>query len=115
ALATYDPAQWRTRTHDGARPFERLVLVGGDEGARASAERATRVAAWVNRARDLSNAPPNELTPEQLAERARAYAEDAGSVTVDALDRAQITELGMGSFAAVAQGAHNEPRLIVMR
>jgi leucyl aminopeptidase len=114
-LGTYNPGQWRTRDREHAKPFERLVLVGANGAAREAAERATRVAEWVNRARDLSNAPPNELTPEQLAERAREYAERSGGVTVEALDRAQITELGMGSFAGVAQGAHNEPRLIVMR
>jgi leucyl aminopeptidase len=115
ALGTYDPARWRTGERDDRKEFERLVLVGGDDDARAAAERASRVAEWVNRARDLSNAPPNELTPERLAERAQEYAEQAGGVTVEALDRARILELGMGSFAAVAQGAHNEPRLIVMR
>ena len=114
-LGTYDPGRWRTRDGDGAKPFERLVLVGADDAAREAAERAARVAEWVNRARDLSNSPPNELTPERLAERAREHAEQAGGVTVEALDRTQIVELGMGSFAAVAQGAHNEPRLIVMR
>src|SRR5206468_4986833 len=36
-------------------------------------------------------------------------------VQVEALGREQIVELGMGAFAGVAQGAHNEPRLIVMR
>jgi leucyl aminopeptidase len=114
-LAGYDPAQWRSNSRNDAKPFEQLVFVGADDGAVESAQRELRVAEWANRARDLSNAPPNELTPEQLADRAREYADRAGSVTVEALDRARIEELGMGSFAGVAQGAHNEPRLIVMR
>ena len=114
-LAGYDPAQWRSNSRNESKPFEQLVFVGADDGAAEAAEREFRVAEWANRARDLSNAPPNELTPEQLAERTREYAERAGNVAVEALDRAQIEELGMGSFAGVAQGAHNEPRLIVMR
>ena len=114
-LAGYDPAQWRSNSHNDAKQFEQLVFVGADDSAAEAAERELRVAEWANRARDLSNAPPNEMTPEQLADRAREYAERAGNVTVEALDRAQIQELGMGSFAGVAQGAHNEPRLIVMR
>src|SRR6266540_2651170 len=110
-LGTYDPGQWRSkqRPHAG---FERLVLVGGDA---ERGQRAARIARWVNRARDLANSPPNELTPEELAGRAQQYAEDAGNLQVEALGRAEIEELGMGSFAAVAQGAHNEPRLIVLR
>jgi leucyl aminopeptidase len=112
-LGSYDPRKWRSKASDDLKPFERLVLVGGGEDAADAARRATRVAEWANRARDLSNAPPNELTPELLAARASELAPEG--VSVDALDRAQIVGLGMGALAGVAQGAHNEPRLIVMR
>jgi leucyl aminopeptidase len=111
-LGEYDPGQWRSSENHHPKPFTRLVIVGGPTEA---AERAARVAEWANRARDLSNAPGNELTPERLAERAAEYAEEAGNVTVEALGREEIEELGMGAFAGVAKGAHNEPRLIVMR
>ncbi len=114
-LGTYDPAQWRSEKRDGSKAFEQLVLVGADDAAGRAAERELRVAEWANRARDLSNAPANELTPERLAERASEYAQRAGNVTVEALDRARIEELGMGSFAGVAQGSDNEPRMIVLR
>jgi leucyl aminopeptidase len=112
-FATYDTRKWRSGGIADKKDFERLVIVGGDDEARAAAERAARIAEWANHARDLSNAPPNELTPEQLAERASELAPHG--VRVEALDRKQIVELGMGAFAGVAQGAHNEPRLIVMR
>jgi leucyl aminopeptidase len=112
-FGTYDTRKWRSADVDDRKDFERLVIVGGDGSVTAAAERAARIAGWANHARDLSNAPPNELTPERLAERAAELAPEA--VQVEALDRKQILELGMGSFAGVAQGAHNEPRLIVMR
>jgi leucyl aminopeptidase len=112
-LATYDTRKWRSREVGDRKPFERLVIVGGDEGATGAADRAARVAEWANCARDLSNAPPNELTPQRLAQRASELAPEG--VQVEALDRKQIVDLGMGAFAGVAQGAHNEPRLIVMR
>jgi leucyl aminopeptidase len=112
-FGTYDTRKWRSRGVDDKRDFERLLIVGGDADASAAAERAARVARWANRARDLSNAPPNELTPERLAQRASELAPEG--VHVEALDRNQIVDLGMGAFAGVAQGAHNEPRLIVMR
>jgi leucyl aminopeptidase len=110
-LGAYDQGQWRSADRP-RKEFERLVLVGGDADR---GRRAAQIAGWVNRARDLANAPPNDLTPERLAERAQRYAETAGGLTVEALDRSEIEGLGMGSFAAVAQGAHNEPRLIVIR
>jgi leucyl aminopeptidase len=112
-FGAYDTRKWRSGQIGDKKDFERLVIVGGDGDATAAAERAARIAGWANRARDLSNAPPNELTPEQLAARAAELAPDG--VQVEALDRQRILDLGMGSFAAVAQGAHNEPRLIVMR
>jgi leucyl aminopeptidase len=114
-LGEYDPARWRSSDENDAKPFDALVLVGADGAASDAARRAALVADWTNRARDLANAPPNELTPEQLAERAEEYAKLAGGVKVDALDRKEIVKLGMGAFAGVAQGAHNEPQLIVMR
>jgi leucyl aminopeptidase len=108
----YDPGQWKSKENHRAKPFERLVISGARS---APAERAARVAEWANRARDLSNAPANELNPEALARRAAEFAQTVGNLTVSALGRAEIEEQGMGAFAGVAQGAHNEPRLIVMR
>jgi leucyl aminopeptidase len=112
-FGTYDTRKWRSQEIKDKKKFERLVVVGGDDGAIDAASRAARVATWANHARDLSNAPPNELTPERLAERASDLAPDG--VQVEAFDREQILGMNMGSFAAVAQGAQNEPRLIVMR
>jgi leucyl aminopeptidase len=113
-LGAYDPGRWKTE-NGRRREITTISLASADTGLASVAERAATVSEWVNAARDLANAPPNELTPEELAERAGELAQQAGSVTVEALDRAGITALGMGAFAAVAQGAHNEPRLIVMR
>jgi leucyl aminopeptidase len=113
-LGGYDPGRWKG---EGDRPkhFERLVLVGADDGALAAAERAARVAGAANRARDLANAPPNELNPEALGARAEEIAGAGEHLSADSLGPDRIRELGMGSFLAVAQGSRNEPRLIVMR
>jgi leucyl aminopeptidase len=111
-LGEYDPAQWRSGDRGASKRFDRLVVLGGSS---ETAQRAARVAEWANRARDLSNAPANELTPERLTERAREYAQMGGNVSVEALGRKEIEQLGMGALAGVAQGAHNEPQLIVMR
>jgi leucyl aminopeptidase len=113
-LGGYDPGRWKA---DGDRPkhFERLVLVAGDEGALAAAKRASRVAGAANRARDLANAPPNELTPAALGDRAVEIAGANEDLSAELLGPDEIRALGMGSFLAVAQGSHNEPRLIVLR
>jgi leucyl aminopeptidase len=72
------------------------------------------VAGWTNAARDLVNAPPNELTPIALAEKAAEIADRFDAVRIETLDRHGIVAAGMGAFAAVAQGSVQEPRLIVL-
>jgi leucyl aminopeptidase len=72
------------------------------------------VADAVNAARDLQNAPPNEMAPRHVADAARALASLDG-VTVSVEGRAEIVARGMGSFAAVAQGSDEEPALITLR
>ena len=73
----------------------------------------TAVAA--NAARDLQNLPSNVATPTFLAERASEIADQHEALEVELLDREAIVGRGMGAFAAVAQGTHAEPRLIVLR
>ena len=89
-----------------------LEVVGGDEEDASTARVTARA---QNAARDLQNLPSNVCTPEFLAGRAREIAAAHDSVEVEVFGRDQIVEMGMGAFAAVAQGADSEPQLIVLR
>jgi leucyl aminopeptidase len=113
-LGSYDPGRWKSGATP-SEPFERLVLVGGDDAVQEEAERAATVAEGANRARDLANTGANELTPERLAERATQLAEQHENLSAEALGPDEIAKLGMGAFAGVAQGSHNPPRMIVLR
>ena len=113
-LGTYDPGRWKSSSKVD-HPFERLVLVGGDQSVAESAERAARIADGANRARDLANTGANELTPKKLAKRAAEIADEHEHLTAEALGPDELTKLGMGAFAGVAQGSHNPARMIVMR
>lgn len=64
-----------------------------------------------NAARELQDAPPNELTPAALAEAARAIE----GIDVEVHGRDFLEQRGMGAFAAVARGSDVEPALIVAR
>ncbi len=112
-LGSYNPARWKTEDAPTER-LAKIVLSGtGDAELATEAARTARIGKWVNAARDLANSPPNELTPETLADRA---AELAGSgVKVEALDPKQIDDLGMGALSAVGRASANGPRLIVLR
>ena len=91
-----------------------LVISGGGPIESAVADAAI-VAAAVNAARDLQNRPGNDLTPTALADYARALGEEIDGLQVEVEGRAGIARLGMGAFAAVAQGSEQEPALIVLR
>jgi leucyl aminopeptidase len=80
----------------------------------AAVEQAAVIAAAVNAARDLQNAPANVLTPSALAERARALGAELG-LQVDVMGRTEIEAAGMGAFAGVARGTDEEPQLITVR
>jgi leucyl aminopeptidase len=111
-LGAYDPARWKTR--EAPRSSEKIVVVGADAALDAAATRAELVARWTNRARELVDAPPNELTPVGLADAAEALLAPLG-VVVETLGPDEIDALGLGALAAVGQGSANEPRLIVLR
>jgi leucyl aminopeptidase len=112
-LGGYEPARWKQ--DDPAAKLSTLVICGDGDNLSEVVQRAATVAAWTNRARDLVNSPPNELTPERLAERAREIASSAEHLTADALGPDEIREQGMGALAAVAQGSDNPARLVVLR
>jgi leucyl aminopeptidase len=93
--------------------LEALVISAHDDLETVVAE-AEIVARAVNAARNLQNTPANEMTPRHLADAARVLGELDG-VTVEVEDREGLVRLGMGSFAAVAQGSDEEPALITLR
>jgi leucyl aminopeptidase len=112
-LGSYSPARWKT-DEKPQKLVEKVVLyTDTPDGLAEAAGRVARVGRWVNAARDLANSPPNELTPQVLAERA---AELGGpNLVVEALAPEQIDELGMGALSAVGRASANGPRLIVLR
>src|SRR5919206_322156 len=95
-LGAYEPGRWK---HDAApQKLATLVLCGADAGLADAAALAARVAEWTNRARHLVNSPPNEATPERLAERAAEIASSLDHLETEAHGWDEIRERGMGAF-----------------
>lgn len=111
-IGGHDPARWKTTAK--ARGIGRLVIAGSPSDLAAGAARAAVVARWTNAARELVDAPPNEITPDGLA-RATAALFDGLPVAVEVLELPAIERNGMRALAAVGGGSANEPRLIVLR
>ncbi|MBV8396473.1 MAG: leucyl aminopeptidase [Actinobacteria bacterium] len=110
-LGGYDPGRWKT---SGRASVERFVVAGAPTDSADAAARAAIVARWTNRARELVDTPPNELTPSGLAAAAGDLLSPLG-VRVESLGPEEILGLGMGGLAAVGGGSANEPRLVVLR
>jgi leucyl aminopeptidase len=100
--------------NDGDRQVKRLLVSAHHDVGEAVA-RAVVVANAQNAARDLQNAPGNDLTPAALGDAAKALAADLDGLSVELEGRDGIQARGMGAFAAVAQGTYQDPRLIVLR
>ena len=92
-----------------------LVAPGGDAAAlQKAAERGVIIGEGANHTKSLSNRSANDISPEVLAEEARAVAKEHG-LWIDVIEPDRARELGMGMFLAVGQGSDNPPRMIVMR
>jgi leucyl aminopeptidase len=115
---SFEPKALYREDTDAAPPrIDELILVapGGDRGRlQRAAERGQIIGDGANVARALSNRSANDITPEVLAEEARAIAE-ANGLWIDVIDEHRAAELGMGMFLAVGKGSDNPPRMIVMR
>jgi leucyl aminopeptidase len=102
-------------TDERGRPSALAALLlqppGNTGGATTSIARAHTTARAIARARDLVNEPAGFMTPTQIARVARDWA-DASDMTIEVLDRAACSQLGMGLFLAVARGSTEEPQFI---
>jgi len=98
--------------------LEQLTIVTPGAGRLRPLQAGIRAGTVIGRAtilaRDLGNAPGNELFPESLARRVRSLGRKQG-FRVTVLDERRIRALGMGGLTAVGGGSHRGPRLIVMQ
>lgn len=110
ALATYSFDQYKKEEEHTLA--ECIVVGASGEGLREGVARGEAYAKAITAARDLVNRPPNDLTPEALAEFARSLSGSDNNVSVQVHDETWAEEQGMGAFLAVARGASTKPRFI---
>ncbi|HEX3689094.1 MAG TPA: leucyl aminopeptidase [Solirubrobacteraceae bacterium] len=97
----------------GASGLERLIISAAAD-IEGSVARAVIIATAQNRARDLGNRPPNDLTPTALGTYAAELAVSRPALSVSVLGGDELSRLGMGLFAAVASGSEQDPRMITL-
>lgn len=91
----------------------RIVLPEMRASLKEAVRKGQAVAESINLARDLVNAPPNDLTPTALAAAAKVACDEHG-MSCRVWDRKGIEKLGMHLFLAVNRGSAEEPRLVHM-
>lgn len=115
---SFDPAaQYRAAPEASPPALDELILVAPGFDATslaAAAERGVIMGEGSNLTRSLANRAANDVSPEVLADEARAIAAAHG-LWIDVIDEVRAAELGMGMFLAVGRGSANPPRMIVMR
>ncbi len=70
------------------------------------------VAEAVYLARDVANAPPNDLYPERLAEKVRELFSSLPNVEVEIFDYDRLVKEGFGGIVNVGKGSKYKPRLV---
>lgn len=86
---------------------------GDVRAARAGAKRGTILGESQNVARDLSNAPGNDMPPAALAREAQKVAKEVG-LKVKVLGVPELKKRKMGAILAVGGGSANPPRLVAL-
>lgn len=99
------------RSEPKERLNERLILLEEPDDLDDAVARASVVAAGVTLARDLVNEPAGAKPPALLAERAAQIP----GVEVEIVDEDEARERGYGGLLAVASGADNPPRMVLLR
>ena len=110
-LALYSDERFRSKPEPSPRP-DQLELLGSLPGGLSHGLEAVHpVCAGVELARELVAAPPNSVTPAELARTASHLAHEHG-LELTILERSDCEERGMGSFLSVCQGSDMDPKFI---
>ena len=114
-LGAYDYVRYRNASLAGRKePVQTVAVVVPDKKAKpavAALRRAEAIAAAVALTRDLTNAPPGNLHPADLADAAVAECGKAGC-QVEVMDDKALRKGGYGGILGVGQGSAHPPRLV---
>jgi len=116
-LGLYRFTQFKTSDKDGNKDIRKVhLLAASDQEARrmkAAAGAAEVVSRAVCYARDLVSTPSNEMTPTDMARRARE-AVVSKKVRLTVLGNREMEKLGMRALLSVARGSMEPARFIIL-
>ncbi len=112
--AAYVYGEYKTGDRRPKGGLTKAFFVGADKKDRALKQAITEgtvIAECTNLARDLVNAPPNDMNPVALAESFRSEAEKLG-LAATVFGKKELEKKGMQLFLAVNRGSAVEPRMV---
>jgi leucyl aminopeptidase len=116
-LGLYKFTKYKTDLEGEEKPISRLRILTEDRGRLASLRKLVAYADLTgqaaNRARDLTNAPSNEVTPAALAAYARRLSRQRG-LKCRVLGPAELKKRNMNGILGVGKGSSNTPRFIIL-
>jgi leucyl aminopeptidase len=113
-MGTFERRSRQTGAQPERREIVMLVLTGFGEGREHEVVAANESGEATNRAREWQNAPPNELTPDALAQEATRIAQRHG-LESEILGPDELRAGGYNLLLGVGAGSARPPRLIRLR
>src|SRR6266850_7022436 len=113
-MGTFERRSRQTGAQPERREIEELVLTGFGIGREHEVVAAQENGEATNRTREWQNAPPNELTPDALAQEAQRIAQ-RHELEVEILGPKELRAGGYNLILGVASGSANPPRLVRLR
>ena len=113
-MGTFERRSRQTGAAPERREIDELVLTGFGTGREHEIVAAQENGEATNRTREWQNAPPNELTPEALAQEAVRIAQ-RHNLEYEVLGPAELKSGGYNLLLGVGAGSSKPPRLIRVR
>jgi leucyl aminopeptidase len=116
-LGSYRYLRYRSEQNSRPNRVESVVLLAAKgwepKSVKAAMDHAAAVVEGTNLARDLTNTPAGDKSPESLAQEARKIARNGLKVKV--LSEKELAAKGFGGILGVGRGSPKPPRLIELR
>ena len=113
-MGTFERRSRQTGAAPERREIDELMLAGYGGGRQHEVVAAQENGEATNRAREWQNAPPNELTPDALAQEATRIAQ-RHNLEVEVLGPAELKTGGYNLMLGVGSGSAKPPRMIRVR
>lgn len=113
----FDTDTYKTTGQDEKGAITHFTVFQSDldaDALNAAVSRGRIIGESINFTRTLANEPGNEMTPSDMADRARQMAEEFG-LECDILDEARMEHEGMGALLGVSRGSEEPAKLIVLK